>query len=97
MKKKILTLSFLIATINSTAQIAAVDTDDGSSSKEVTDIVIVFKMHFDIGYTTWAEGVLQQYSSEMLEETLESIEKTSHLPESEQCYQICTQRGLQPL
>jgi len=84
MIKKLLYLSFIIVTINLSAQIAAVDTNDGSSSKEVTDIVIVFKMHFDIGYTTWAEGVLQQYSNEMLEETLESIERTSHLPKSEQ-------------
>ena len=84
MIKKLLYFSFILATINSTAQIAVVDTDEGSSSKEVTDIVIVFKMHFDIGYTTWAEGVLQQYSKQMLKETLESIEKTSHLPKSEQ-------------
>ena len=82
--KSLLYLSFLIITLNVTAQIETVDTDKGSSSAEVTDIIIVFKMHFDIGYTTWAEGVLQQYSKQMLEETLESIAQTSHLPKSEQ-------------
>ncbi len=50
----------------------------------VTDIIVVFKMHFDIGYTQWAEGVLQQYSGPMLSKTLQSIDITSNLPEAEQ-------------
>jgi len=50
----------------------------------VTDIVVVFKMHVDIGYTDWAEGVLQKYSNELLDQTLQSIEETSKLPKSEQ-------------
>jgi hypothetical protein len=41
-------------------------------------------MHVDIGYTDWAQGVLQKYSNEMLEETLKSIDKTASLPGSEQ-------------
>ena len=53
-------------------------------NSQVTDVVVVFKMHVDIGYTNWAEGVLQNYCNEMLEETLKSIEKTSTLPASEQ-------------
>ena len=72
----ILSTSFL------TAQIEAVDTDEGSAKNNVTDIVIVFKMHFDIGYTNWAESVLQKYSNEMLEKTLKSIDETSSLPKS---------------
>lgn len=50
----------------------------------VTDIIVVFKMHFDIGYTQWAEGVLQQYSGPMVEKTLKAIDQTSDLPEEEQ-------------
>ena len=56
----------------------------GPEKSRVTDIVVVFKMHVDIGYTNWAQGVLQKYSHEMLEETLRSIETTSSLPGSEQ-------------
>ncbi len=41
-------------------------------------------MHVDIGYTNWAEGVLQAYCNEMLNETLMAIEETSDLPEAEQ-------------
>lgn len=35
---------------------------DSDFKGPVTDIIIIFKMHFDIGYTQWAEGVLQQYT-----------------------------------
>ena len=66
------------------AQIAAVETDEGQQNESVTDIIVVFKMHVDIGYTNLAEGVLQKYTTSMLEETLRSIEETSVLPESEQ-------------
>ena len=41
-------------------------------------------MHVDIGYTNWAEGVLQQYTEDMLDETLKSIDETSDLPKEEQ-------------
>ncbi len=51
---------------------------------QVTDIVVVFKMHVDIGYTNWAEGVLQSYCNDMLDETLRAIEKTSTLAAEEQ-------------
>ena len=53
-------------------------------SNGVTDIVVVFKMHVDIGYTDWAEGVLQKYDDTMLDETLAAIDETSSLPEAEQ-------------
>ena len=54
------------------------------SKNQVTDIVVVFKMHVDIGYTNWAEGVLRMYANEMLKETLHSIDETSSLPAAEQ-------------
>ena len=73
-----------ITSLNLNAQIEAVKTDEGSKRNEVTDIIVVFKMHFDIGYTNWAEGILQEYQGQMLEETLTSIEETSKLPKSEQ-------------
>lgn len=78
-----LALSFT-SSLSLSAQIEAIKTDSGVSSSQVNDIIIVFKMHFDIGYTDWSEGVLQQYRGEMLNETLKSIQETSLLPISEQ-------------
>ena len=75
--------SFLLS-LNLSGQIESVKTDSGAINNQVKDIVIVFKMHFDIGYTDWSQGVLQQYSGDMLSNTLKSIEETSQLPKSEQ-------------
>jgi len=60
------------------------NTGEGAPDSQVTDIVVVFKMHVDIGYTNWAEGVLQSYCNVMLDETLRAIGETSALPAEEQ-------------
>jgi hypothetical protein len=83
MRHILLATSFLLFT-NLFAQTGIEPANNGPVQNQVTDIVVVFKMHVDIGYTSWAEGVLQKYSHEMLEETLKSIDITSSLPESEQ-------------
>ena len=79
-----LSTSLLFIATTLYAQIESVKADKGFSNNAVTDIVIVFKMHVDIGYTNWAEGVLQKYSTEMLDQTLKSIDETSLLPIEEQ-------------
>lgn len=83
MKYTILGL-IIFTCIQVNAQISSPEIRQNSTSNEVTDIVVVFKMHVDIGYTNWAEGVLHKYSNEMLETTLNSIDETSSLPKSEQ-------------
>src|SRR5690606_2323038 len=42
----------------------------------VKEIVVVFKTHFDIGYTDYAEAVVQQYSTSMMENAFDIIEKS---------------------
>jgi hypothetical protein len=83
MKCNILFLLVFIQ-INLFAQIDTPETDQGDINNHVTDIVVVFKMHVDIGYTNWAEGVLQKYCTNMLDKTLNSLDETSTLPKSEQ-------------
>ena len=82
--KYLLSALFLLMFEMLSAQIESVTADEGAIKNQVTNIVVVFKMHVDIGYTNWAEGVLQMYCNDMLNETLRSIEKTSTLPKSEQ-------------
>ncbi|MGN0229619.1 MAG: hypothetical protein ACI4BH_07405 [Muribaculaceae bacterium] len=65
------------------AQIEKIELQQNSANAQVEDIVIVFKMHFDIGYTDWAESVLQKYSTSMIDCTLESLQQTAALPESD--------------
>jgi hypothetical protein len=50
---------------------------------KLKDLIIVFKMHFDIGYTDLAESVLKNYTTKMLDGALLSVEATSDLPENE--------------
>lgn len=76
--------TFLFTIPSMEAQIAAAKLDKGSQQATVEDIIIVFKMHFDIGYTDWAESVLQKYTTSMIHETLHSVEITDSLPLSEQ-------------
>ncbi|NQV34108.1 MAG: hypothetical protein HQ515_15555, partial [Phycisphaeraceae bacterium] len=47
---------------------------------EVEEIIIVFKTHFDIGYTDHAESVLQNYSGPMINSALSIMDKTRALP-----------------
>ena len=84
MKRSILSLLLASAILITYAQGIENKAEKTTSKNQVTDIIVVFKMHFDIGYTQWAEGVLQQYSGPMLIKTLQSIDETASLPEAEQ-------------
>ncbi|MGJ7032461.1 glycoside hydrolase family 38 C-terminal domain-containing protein [Niabella hirudinis] len=78
------TVLFFLMPLFVQAQIAAVDAGKGTAAGNVTDIVVAFKMHVDIGYTDWAESVLQKYAGPMLDKTLRSIDETAVLPKAEQ-------------
>jgi alpha-mannosidase len=52
-----------------------------STTKE---IIIVFKTHFDIGYTDYAEAVAQKYSTSMIQGALDIQEQTKLLPKENQ-------------
>jgi alpha-mannosidase len=67
--------SFLSLQLN--AQQEKVDTS-------VREIILVFKTHFDIGYTDYAEAVVQKYSSTMMEHALANVEKSKRLPAEKQ-------------
>jgi alpha-mannosidase len=50
----------------------------------VKEIILVFKTHFDIGYTDYAEAVVQKYSSTMMQNALDIVEKNKTLPAEKQ-------------
>ncbi|RBL90107.1 glycoside hydrolase family 38 N-terminal domain-containing protein [Chitinophaga flava] len=45
----------------------------------VREIILVFKTHFDIGYTDFAEAVVQKYSTSMIQHALEVVDKNKAL------------------
>ncbi|WP_217698093.1 glycoside hydrolase family 38 C-terminal domain-containing protein [Parapedobacter luteus] len=50
----------------------------------VSEIVIVFKTHFDIGYTDYAEAVVQQYSTSMMDNAFDILERSEGRPPEKQ-------------
>lgn len=69
MRKKALFLVLLsLLTLKSSFAQNKVDTS-------VREIVLVFKTHFDIGYTDFAEAVVQKYGTTMMQNALDDIEK----------------------
>ena len=54
----------------------------GKASK-VTDVWVVFKTHFDIGYTDLVTNVLRRYREEMMDKALGIMEADQRLPEAE--------------
>ncbi|MGK9119397.1 glycoside hydrolase family 38 C-terminal domain-containing protein [Olivibacter jilunii] len=50
----------------------------------VKEIIIVFKTHFDIGYTDYAGAVVKQYSTSMMENAFNIIEENKNLAPEKQ-------------
>jgi hypothetical protein len=52
--------------------------------KGVEEVVIVFKTHFDIGYTAMASEVVQRYRTTMIDQALQVVDKNKDLPPEQQ-------------
>ena len=51
---------------------------------QVEQVVIVFKTHFDIGYTDMASNVVQRYRTTMIDQALEVVDQNRDLPPEQQ-------------
>lgn len=83
-KSMLFGLFALLCGLSASAQIAAVKLNEGSKNKQVKEVIIVYTMHYDIGYTNLAENVLRKYRTTMMDEALHSVKATSHLPAEKQ-------------
>ena len=50
---------------------------------KLEEVIVVFKTHFDIGYTDFAESVVRKYGSSMIEGALYNLEVSKTLPPEE--------------
>jgi len=50
----------------------------------IEQVVIVYKTHFDIGYSALARDVVHRYRTEMVDRVLDAIEQNSRQPKDEQ-------------
>lgn len=60
------------------------DTGNAPSQTSLKEVIIVYKTHFDIGYSDLARNVVHKYRTEMLDHTLDNIEKNSKRPKEQQ-------------
>jgi alpha-mannosidase len=82
------TNSSIIRTLMSALSLAALISSTSPAqtrmNTELKDVVIVFKTHFDNGYTELSERVLQKYSTTLIEGALKGIENTASLGKEQQ-------------
>lgn len=55
-----------------------------SDFPQLEEVIVVYKTHFDIGYSDLARNVVHKYRTEMLDHALDNIEKNSNSPKEEQ-------------
>jgi hypothetical protein len=59
-------------------------TSRAAEKKPLSEIVVVFKTHFDIGYTDMATNVVQRYRTTMIDNALEVVDQNRDLPKDQQ-------------
>lgn len=55
-----------------------------SVQPKVKEVIVVFKTHFDIGYTDWSDNVIYNYSTSMVTGALDIIDQSKQLPANQQ-------------
>lgn len=50
------------------------------TAADLTDVIVVFKTHFDIGYTDMASNVVQRYRTTMIDDALKVVDQNRDLP-----------------
>lgn len=55
-----------------------------SETPKVNEVIVVFKTHFDIGYTDWSDNVRYNYANSMITSALSTVEKSKSLPKDQQ-------------
>lgn len=76
----------LIATSTASATAPTATTAPASPPAwpNLREVIVVFKTHFDIGYTDLARNVVQQYSTTMIDKALDVCDSTRDLPPAQQ-------------
>ncbi|SHM03166.1 hypothetical protein [Mucilaginibacter sp. OK098] len=79
MKLKLVILYLMMAV--ATGAFAQPKKVNHKDAPKVTDIWVVFKTHFDLGFTDLPENVFARYRGEMMDNALNVIEKNATLPQ----------------
>lgn len=55
-----------------------------TASRPLREVILVFKTHFDIGYTDLASNVVQRYRTTMIDDALRVVDQNRNLPPEQQ-------------
>ncbi len=55
-----------------------------AASPDIRELVVVFKTHFDIGYTDFASNIVQRYRTTFMDQALEVVDRSRALPPEQQ-------------
>ena len=82
LKLSLVSLVFSVQAFAQNAPVSPMPSDllPGKKAPVVTDIWVVFKTHFDLGFTDLPENVFKRYREEMMDNALTVIEKNRMLP-----------------
>ncbi len=72
-------LGFILA-----ASLGTLAADSATTGPALKEIIIVYKTHFDIGYTQLARDVCHQYRTEMADKVIEAIDRNANQPKEKQ-------------
>ena len=76
-------LSFLIVVCLFSLSVGA-EGDGKDAWPRLEEVVLVFKTHFDIGYTEMAAEVVERYRTSMIDSALDVVDASRDLPEKQQ-------------
>ncbi len=74
----------IVSTAISVSLFASTSLAQPRMNTELKDVIIVFKTHFDNGYTELSEYVLQKYSTTLIKGALKGIDSTARLGKDQQ-------------
>ncbi len=79
-----LTITLISILTTASCALKAADTapkrEGASSVPGVREVVIVFKTHFDIGYTDMASNIVERYRTTMIDQALKVVDQNRDLP-----------------
>jgi hypothetical protein len=71
----------LCASLCWSVKAAISDSSERKESPALEEIILVFKTHFDIGYTDMAAQVVERYRTSMIDSALDLVDDSRDLPE----------------
>lgn len=89
-KLAVLALNILLTGMTNNAFSQSVQQEEkGVHATAVKEVIVVFKTHFDIGYTHRVKDIVQYYRTEMIDRALKAMDASQSMPTEEQFKWTC--------